>query len=466
MKNLVNDTIIKMRGKGEHTKDILLYWLPELISAMILITLPPIIDSLIVSNSQSLTSYGALAMASNFLYTLTKFAEAIPVASVAFIGRFNGAKEYEKSGESLSNTFWMTTMLGIIQFGIIMVAAESIYRWLGVPEEMVHIGAPYLRLRSFGILLTFMLFGFIFFMRSIKNTRIPMLLNIVGMSAFCFFDYALVLGKFGFPQLNLHGSAIATIIQYGIMNAIAMSYIMLNPDYKKYFPKAFFAVFKWRKAIEILNLSWPIMIDKSVFAMAYVWLSKMIAPLGTHAITAYDVVKNLERFAFLPAMAFAQVITFLVSNQLGAQDPDGASANIKKVLILCTLAVGTTLSVMCFNATYFVGFFDKHGQFTDFASSSLICISLFVIFDLVQVILAGALRGASDVRTVMWVRLLTCIFFFFPASYIVANLPIENTNLKFILIYATYYVTTGIIASCFWIRIKSHKWQKSKISVD
>src|SRR3989338_1881649 len=104
VKAFVKETVTKMRG-GEPVKDIILYWLPELISAMILVTLPPIIDSLIVSNSQSLATYGALAMAANFLYTLTKFAEAIPVAAVALIGRYNGAQDYEQCGESLGSTF-------------------------------------------------------------------------------------------------------------------------------------------------------------------------------------------------------------------------------------------------------------------------------------------------------------------------------------------------------------------------
>lgn len=462
MKTFVKHTVNRLRG-GEPVKDIISYWLPELISTMILIILPPIIDSLIVSNSQSLMSYGALALATNFLYTLTKFAEAIPVAAVAMIGRYNGARDYEQCGESLGSTFWVTFLLGSFQLIIIMFCAEGIYRWLGVSEEMVAIGGPFLRLKSIGIFLTFTLFGFIFFMRGVKNTHMPMIINVIGMATFCFFDYGLVLGKFGLPNWGLHGSAFATIIQYVIMNAMAISYVVLNPDYKKYFAKTFFAIFNKAKTITLLNLSWPIVIDKSVFAICYLWLTKMIAPMGTCAITTFDVVKNLERFAFLPALAFAQVITFLVSNRLGANDYDGASACIKKVLFMALLSVGSALFVLCLYATYFVSWFDKDNQFTQFAATALISISLLVVLDLIQNVLAGALRGASDVKHVMWVRAISCIAFFLPVSYLVAHAPIQNLNLKFILIYDCYYVTTGIMAIAFLLRIKSHKWQKTKI---
>lgn len=458
----VKDRLAKIR-EGESVYDIIRYWLPELISSMILITLPPLIDSYIVANSETLVSYGALAMAVNFLYTLTKFAEAIPVAAMAVIGRYNGAKSYEECGESLGSTFWITVFIGGLQFIVILFAAASIYRWLGVPEEMVAIGAPFLRLKSFGVFLIFTLLGLTGFMRGVKNTAMPMYINLVGIATFIFFDVALVLGKFGFPRLSLHGSAIATILQYAIMNGIAVACIIFNPDYKKYFRRAFFTIFSYKKTLQIVNLSWPIIIDKTSFAMSYIWLAKMIAGMGTYAIATYDVVKNLERFAFVPAMAFAQIITFLVSNRLGSNDPDGASANIKKVLFMSMGAVGMCLFVMCWKATYFVSFFDPRGSFTAFAATVLPLISMFVVFDLIQVILAGALRGAGDVRSVMWTRFGVSIVVFGPAAYLVNLLPISNMIIKFSLLYSTYYLSTGAMAFFFLHRTLGHKWQKTKI---
>ncbi|MBX9830660.1 MATE family efflux transporter [Candidatus Babeliales bacterium] len=462
MKALLKRTISTWH-MGESVKDIVCYWLPELISAMILITLPPIVDSYIISNSQTATAYGALAMATNFMHTLIKFAEALPVAAIAIIGRFNGAGNYERCGEELSNTFWTTLLLGFTQLAIISVSATAIYQWLGVPPEMAAIGAPFLRLKSFGVLLIFVSLSFIGFMRGIKNTRIPMMLNLLGISTFIFFDYALVLGKYGFPRMDLNGSAIATILQYGVMNIAAIAYILLNPDYKKYFKATFFSIFDFKRAWHLLNLSWPIMLDKTSFALAYVWLSKLLADMGTYAITTYDVVKNIERFAFVPAMAFAQVVTFLVSNRLGAQDPKGASSTIKKVLMLTFTAVGACLLFACFNAEMLIGLFDPKKNYTALGAAVLPAISFLVFFDCLQVILAGALRGAGDVKSVMWGRALSCLFFFLPVSYFLSTLTIESHALRFILIYGCHYLNAGVMGAIFFFRIMSHKWQKKEI---
>ncbi|MFH1832463.1 MAG: MATE family efflux transporter [bacterium] len=468
MANFITYTFEKIKDigrikEGESIAQILTYWLPEAITGLILVILPPVIDSYVISNSQSLNSYGALALATNFLYSLTKFAEAIPVASIAIIGRFNGAKEYEKCGQELGNTFWVTTLIGIIQFVIIIFAAESIYHWLGVTGEIVTIGAPFLRLKSIGILLIFSLLGLIGFMRAVKNTRMPMIINLIGIGTFIFFEIAFVLGKFGFPNLGLHGSAIATILQYGTMNAIAIGYIMYNPDYKKYFQRMFFSFFNIKRTWQLINLSWPIIVDKITFALCYPWLAKMIAPMGTTAITTFDVVKNLERCAFFPAIAFATVVTFLVSNRLGAKDFEGAKNNIKKILLMTFISAGITLTIMCVYARFFVGLFDPKNQFTDFGVAVLPMISLLVVFDIVQLIFSGALRGAGDVKSVMWVRLVVVGLFFFPSSYIAAHLPIQNHNIKFVMIYGCYYITTGIMSIVLFKYITRNTWQHKKV---
>ncbi len=462
MKHVIKK-FLGLNTSGESTRNILAYWLPELVSATILISLPPMIDAWIISRLGSTTIYGALGMGTNFLHTLIKIAEAIPVASIAIIGRHNGAEDYKKCGEGLGDTFWTTFILGFTQFVIIFFAASNIYRWLGVPEAMVRFGTPFLQLKSLGVLLIFVTLGLLGFMRAVKNTRIPMLLNLIGIASFIIVDYTLVLGKLGFPQMGLMGSAVATIVQYGVMSGTALAYILLNPDYKKYFSHVFFSIFSITRSLHLLQLSWPIIIDKSTIALSYVWLSKTLAGMGKYSIATYDVVKNLERFAFLPVMASAGVITFLVSNALGAHDYEGAKTNIKKIYYLTCATVIPALLILCFNASYFISHFDPNNKFTLFAASVLPAISLLVFFDFTQVVLAGALRGAGDVRTVMWVRVLVCSLFFLPVSYYLSNLTTISNAVKFILVYGSFYVTTGIMGLIFLYRIKSKKWIKRKI---
>jgi len=439
--------------KGDAFKNIFLFWLPELITAIVFVTLPPMYDSYLTAQLKSITTYGAIGMASNFLHTLIKLAEAIPVATIAIYGRYNGRKEYEKCGEGLGDTFWTTFFLG----------AELIFKALGVPAAMVPIGATFLRIKSVGFFFMFTLMAFVGFMRTIKNTRMPMFLTAFGVGFYLLIAPVFAFGGMGISGLGQNGIAMATILEFILMNCIAIVYILLNPDYKKYFPRVFFSVFSVKRSLHLLNISWPIIIDKSLVSWSYVWLSGMIAPMGTVAIASYDIVKNLERFAFIPAMASGQIIAFLVSNRLGAQDPDGASANIKKTLLLTAATVIPSLIVLCVFSNFFISFFDRTHELTAFASRVLPYISLLVIFDFTQVVLSGALRGAGDVKTVMFGRFIACIIFFFPCSYLLSHLPIASQTIRFTLTYGAFYLATGVMGLIFLLRMRNHKWQNRKV---
>lgn len=445
------------------SKILFTYWLPETFSQFIFIIFPLLFDSYIIASLKSTATYGALSATNNFLHLILKMSEAIPIASVAIIGRHNGAKKYERCGKDLGDTFWVSTLIGLILFVILFFGAGSIYSILSVPKEMISLATPFLRLRSVGMLLVFITGALLYFMRGIKNTKTPMMISFIGISAFIFFEYALVLGKFGFPQLGLHGAALATIIQYSIMIVLAIAYLLTNTDYKKYFPTLFIWHFNIHRIFHLLNLSWRIMLDKASLAASYILVFKMIASLGTGAIASFDVIKNLERFALLPAVAFAQIITFLVSNKLGANDPEGAKANIKKVLFFSAAFTGSALLFFCLKARYLVSFFDPQNEFTHIAAPAFVLVSTLVVFDFIQLILAGALRGAGDVGTVMKTRLFSCLLFFTPTVILISKLPVSSVALKFALVYSSFYLNTAVIGFFFMKRIKSGKWQKIEV---
>ena len=154
------------------------------------------------------------------------------------------------------------------------------------------------------------------------------------------------------------------------------------------------------------------MIDKATLAAAYMWLGYMINPMGIIAIASLTAIKDLERFAILPAAAFANVITFLVSNAYGRHDWEGIKCNIKKTVFLSALFVFSILLIFSLWPSYFIGIFDSKNKFTAFSARIFPMLSVLVFFDLLQLILSGALRGAANVNAVMWVRLAVCVFYF------------------------------------------------------
>jgi len=283
---------------------------------------------------------------------------------------------------------------------------------------------------------------------------------IVGGVIFLFFDYALIFGKFGFPQMALRGSAMATVLQYGFMLCAAFISLMTNKRYRRYHLRLFSVFSSGSQLARLLQLSWRVMIDKATMAGAYIWLGAMLAPMGNYALATFSVVKDLERFALLPAVAFAQVITLLVSNDYGVGKWASIKTNVKKIVFVASTVVFSILFVLSLWPHYFVRLFDKNGDFTWLAAHVLPLLSVLVFFDVLQLILAGAMRGSSNVKTVMLTRLLVCIGYFVPVSYFLSVMPIQNPVLKFTLIYGSFYIGNALMSIAYINRFRGEEWKK------
>lgn len=444
---------------GEGYLQILRYVLPEFISALVLYSLPFWLDAYFIGQLQSTTMYATLGATNNFIHFIIKLAESISVGVVIMTGTFNGIKEYKKVGHVVRDTFWVTCIVGCIIASFLFFGARYIYLWYGVPAKMVRHGIPFLQLRAIGVFFTFLYMALVGFLRGVKNTRTPMVIFVTGSAVFLFFDYALVLGNFGLSRMGLQGSALASIIQYGVMLALALLYILSNRQYRKYGIDLFRGITKFSYVKNLFFLCWPVMIDKATMAWSYIWLCKMMSPMGTKFLAVFFVVKDMERFAFLPAIAFAQVVTFLVSNDYGMGSWQAIKSNVKKIYFLSSLAVLSILILFTWHSARIIQFFDKKGAFTPMAVYVFPIISVLVFFDLIQLILSGALRGAGNVRVVMLVRLAVCFGYFVPLSYLFSTMEFQSETLKFILVYGSFYFGNALMSIAYISRFRGTAWK-------
>lgn len=444
---------------GESFLKILKYFFPEYITALLLYSALHLIDAYFVGNLKSTSTYATIGVTNTLLHFIIKIAEGFSVGSIVLTGQYNGAKDYKSVGHTFANTFWVTCILGTTIALALYIGAYWIYYFYGVSDKMIGIGIPFLRLRAFGIFFTFIYYGFIAFLRGIKNTKIPMYTTIFGALVFLFFDYALIFGKFGFPQLKLQGSALATIIQYIVMLSVAAFAVLYNSDNKKYSINLFSPVSTWSSVKRLFSLSWPVILDKSTMAIAYIWLGAMLAPMGTAVIACFTVIKDLERIAFLPAIACAQVITLLVSNDFGAANFDGIKSNIKKVIFVASVFVFLTLFILLLSPKFFISLFDHKNSFTDLATRVFPILSPLVFLDLIQLILSGAMRAIGHGKVVMWTRFAVVFGVFFPISSYISKMPISDNGMKFVLIYGIFYICSIFMNLVYINKLRSDSWK-------
>ena len=451
---------------GKSYSSILKYFAPEFITALILYSLPYFVDCFFIGNLKSTELYTISGVVDNFLNMFVKIAEGLSIGTVAIAGYHNGLKQDEKVGKSFVDSFWTSVFIGGIISSLLYSGGYFIYKYFNFSEHTIQLGLPFLKIRAASMFCIFVFFSFVGFLRSIKNTVVPMILFGIGAIVFISFDYCLIFGNFGFPALGLQGSAVSYLMQYIVMTVCAAIYVFCFSVNRKYKINILSGVSSLNQIIKLLGIALPIVVDKAVMAGAYVWLASMIAPMGQYALANFSVIKLMERMAFVPAVAFSQVITFLVSNDMGKGNAQSIRANIIKVMVLASIMVSILLLIGSLFPVQIISLIDQKREFGQLAAKVFPALSVLVFFDLLQLILSGALRGASDVQTVMLTRVFVIGFYFMPVSYGLSQLSIASDSLKFFLIYGSFFIGNALMSVIYIKRFAKGNWNCSYAKVN
>ncbi|MCX5924622.1 MAG: MATE family efflux transporter [Candidatus Dependentiae bacterium] len=438
---------------------ILRYFYPEFITALIIYFLPYCIDCYFICNLKSTNLYAVSGIVDNFLTMFLKAAEGLSVGIVIVAGYHNGLKEYKKAGEAFVDAFWTVIGIGALVSVTLYFAALGICHFNNFSYCMIEQGVPHLQIKSVSIFFMFISFALAGFLRSIKNTFTPMVVVALGSVVFVIVDYLLIFGACGFPEMSLLGSAVASLSQYVFMSVAMLIYITYSKDHEKYGISFLTQRISFCRMKQLLLVSIPVLIDKASISFAYVWLGSCMSHMGPVSAAAFSCIKLMDRFAFLPAIAFAQVITFLVSNDVGSGRWKDIHANIKKVVIITTVLVGIVLIIGSIWPYIFVNLFDHNNEFGHLVAVIFPALSILILIDLLQLILSAALRGAGDVKTVMITRVCVIGGFFIPSTYIIAMIPFTTVVSKMLVTYAAFLAGNGLMSIVYILRLRQVHWK-------
>lgn len=184
-------TGIRDQSHGESYSTILRYFVPEFITALVLLLY--VIDAWWVADLKSTAIYATAGTTNNMMHFITKVAEGFSVGTTIMSGHYNGLQEFKEVGRTMVNAFWATILTGGLIASSLFFGAYWIFYLYGVPAKLIAIGVPFLRMRAIGIFFMFVYFGIIGFLRGIKKPKIPMQIFTVGAFIFLFFESILVI---------------------------------------------------------------------------------------------------------------------------------------------------------------------------------------------------------------------------------------------------------------------------------
>lgn len=246
--------------------------------------------------------------------------------------------------------------------------------------------------------------------RGAGNTKISMLTNLAANIVNLIFNALLINGLFFFPKWGVMGAAIATAIGNFVSFCIAC-YSLSHPKRYLYLDLKKSWIPKKEDLKDIFNISSSSFFEQIFLRFGFFMYAKAIATLGTVAFAAHQVCMNIMIISFACGDGLQVANTSLVGQSLGAKRPDMAKI-YTKVSQRIGLIVALILAITCISfRDQILSFFTTDLEVIKAGQIPMMFLAVTIIFQVPQVIIVGALRGAGDVKFVALLMLLsvTCI---------------------------------------------------------
>ncbi len=343
-----------------------------------------------------------------------------------------------------------THLAAAFGLSLIMFCVYFLLPYMGQPQAVTELAQPYFLLLCISYVPFMLFFSVKQFFEGIGNTKIAMHITITANVINIVFNYLLIYGKFGFPEMGLNGAGVGTLISRAVMPVLFFVYILNADGYKKYFVLAHRQPFSKQKIISLLKIGIPIAFQIIVEVLAFSIGAIMMGWLGEAPLAAHQVAIGLASFTYMISLGISQANTIRVSHQMGVKDYKALKMAAFASTHLVLLFMSTMGIVFIFARNYLPFLFTVDPEVIKIASGLLIIAAIFQVFDGLQVIMLSTLRGMADVKLPMFIAFFAYMLLGIPTSYLLAFKLMMGPQ----GIWYGYLLGLGIAGILFYLRFQ------------
>jgi MATE family multidrug resistance protein len=220
--------------------------------------------------------------------------------------------------------------------------------------------------------------------------------NVVNAGA----NWVLIFGELGFPQMGVAGAAWATILSRLYMLLILAIGILAYDRFTRRDVESMARIDRdWMRRLIRLGLpaASTVTLEVGVFAVATA-LAGRLDPVSS---ASHQIALNIAALSFMVPLGVSSAGAVRVGHAIGARDPDRAAAAGWTAILIGLAFMATAASTFFAAPGVLIGFFTSNEAVLSVATSLLFVAAVFQLFDGLQIVATGVLRGVGDTRTPM-----------------------------------------------------------------
>lgn len=370
----------------------------------------------IMAGRYSSDDLAAIAIGYNIWLPLFLLTLGIMLAVSVIVAQDFGAGKLQKIRDILPQALWLSLFLGII-IGPLCYYAGPLLSLLQLDEATLGKSLGYLQAVAWGLPATALFQALRCHTQGLGIMRPFAIASVIGFLANIPLNYALIYGKWGFPELGATGCGWATAISMWLSPVLIGGYIMASRELRPYLPPLQL-VLPDREAIrDILRLGVPIGLTFFLEIGVFSVISLMVATLGNAAMAAHQIAYNVWDVLYMPLISVGSAMATRVGHAIGSNDHGQVQLAVRTgtgITIIVGLASTLLLLIV---PGHLISAYTNDADIHLIAARLIQLVALFVVIDSVQVAASYCLRAFKDTRYPFVVMCLSYWLFALPLSW-------------------------------------------------
>ena len=357
---------------------------------------------------------GAVGLSSMLFVAVGVFAMGLLLGLDPLVAQAYGAGRIDECHRWLVDGVWLALLITGPIVALIYGMRATMHLW-GLPPEVLALVKPYMGTLVWSLPPLLLYVAFRRYLQAMNIVRPVMIALLTANVVNAVANWLLVFGHFGAPQLGVRGSAFATVLARIYMAAVLFVAIAMNVERPRLRGTPMHLDLSRVRRLFALGLpaAGQMVFEVGVFAAA----TALAGRVSANALAAHQIALNIAAFTFMVPFGIASAAAVRVGQAVGRKDPQGAMRAGWTAIGIGVTFMACAAMVLLLAPGPLIRAFTAEPQVVDLGIALLFVAAVFQLFDGLQGVATGALRGLADTHTAMFWNLGAHWLFGLPLGY-------------------------------------------------
>ncbi len=295
--------------------------------------------------------------------------------------------------------------------------------------------------------------------RCVEDVRTPLVISTVAVCVNTFFNWCLIYGKCGMPQMGIRGAALATVISHCVQ-ALLVVVIGLKQKHFTLFGLSEVKDISRSFLQKYFHIALPVIINETLWCVGFNLYAVIYARQGSDNYAAYTLYSSIEQLVFVFFVGACNACAIMIGKSIGQGLLEDAKAIAHKMLavFVCMGAVlGAGLLALRWPILNLMG---VESVYTAKMTADILAFYCCwcPLRQLNYVLVVGILRAGGDTRVSAMLDVGVTLCWGVPIAFLLAYL----FKVPFLWLVCGSFVAEDVVKLplCL-LRLKSGKWVRS-----